>query len=240
MIKNVVLYVFVLLSFTSCLDQEKSNYNLKYESYKIDGVYIKDCAGEPIAGATLRLYTPEERDLSLKILAQTTTDSEGLFSLSYLLETTTYRYRYSDLLIYSYNEITKEERLISNRLPWQQDLFVDLIQNIEDTTYFYTTGLNQLTTNDTLFIKGREFTGFQYSKYFVGPFPDGRLLDSIRQPFTNYNTTYYDWSISDTCKYSRSSSNQLRCNFGNYGLIDEVVPYCERLNIKIDLSNALN
>jgi len=240
MSKSFVLYVFVLLSFTSCLDQEKSNYNLNYESYKVEGVFIKDCAGEPLSGVTLRLYTPIKTDLSLKILAQTTTDSEGLFSLNYLLETTTYRYNYSELLIYIYDEFTQVERMVSNRLPWQQDLFVELIQNINDTTYFYTSGLNQLTTNDTLFIKGREFTGNEYSKYFVGPFPDGRLLDSIRQPFTNYKTSYYDWSISDTCKYSRSSSNQLRCNVGNYGFLEEVGPYCERLNIKIDLSNAVN
>jgi hypothetical protein len=238
--KRNVLYVFIFLLLTSCLDQEESNYNLIYESYKVEGVYIKDCEGEPVSGSTLRLYAFTNDGPSKLILAQTSTDSDGFFSTSYSLETTTFRKNYSDLLIYSYDESTQIEQLVSNRLPWQKDIFVDLIQNIEDSIYFYTEGLNQLSNSDTLFIKEQSTSNNRFSKYFIGPFPDGRLLDSIQQPFTNYNSINFKWYISDTCKYNANTPLQLKCNAGNYGEIENVVPYCERLNVSINLSNAVN
>lgn len=236
MAPKIILYLSVLLLITSCLDQEETKYQFNYENFIVNGIYLENCDGTPMSNSILRLYSVSGVENNNLLLAQTTTNFKGEFFAKYILETTSFKFNSNELRLYSYDESSGKETLISNRLPWQNELHVELIKQLKDTIAIYAKGVNQLTSTDTLFIREVSNSNSNYSKKYVGPFPNGQSLDIIVRDFQSFYPFELEWYIADSCFYGKRSVN---CHSGNFGSISEVTPYCSRLNLPIDLSNTL-
>lgn len=235
MIRRNINFLVLALILSSCLDREETKYQLNFEEYTLSGVYLKNCQGTPMNDVAIRLYAVSAFHDN-KLLAQTSTNLNGEFFTKYILETTSFKFNSNDLRLYSYDESSGKETLISNRLPWQNELHVELIKQLKDTISIFTTGVNQLTRSDTLFIKEVSYSNSNYSKEFVGPFTDGQSLDIIVRDFQSFYPFEIEWYIADSCFYGKRNVN---CHPGNFGFISEVIPYCNRLNVFIDLNRSL-
>tara|TARA_R110002049_G_scaffold26035_1_gene91107 strand:+ start:1730 stop:2395 length:666 start_codon:yes stop_codon:yes gene_type:complete len=219
---------------SSCFDTEAS-YPLDNKTYTIQGEFLKNCEGEPVSSASLSLVAIRRSLQSDNdVISTTTTDLNGNFTFSYKDER-----RYSDLPA-GYLVIRQE--LSDGRLetrsvylsPYKNSK-VNLIEEFKGTVYLVAKGLNNLTHTDTLFITARISGQIFNNLYYVGPFNDGAVLDSLFFRNQQGIGSYY-WAIGDTNR--RAGRPDVR-HVGNYGGATMNVLYCGMSTINIDLSNTL-
>ncbi len=188
--KNIVKIIFIV--FVVLIGCKKDNTTTTATNYTISGTIYLDC-NAPLANASLEFDQGSSLLGHAGTIGTTKTDAHGNFSFTYKFNDNT-----SPIIIMTNVGGISPISILEN-IPVDYNITnIKCYYRASSTLIIKITTTNPLTINDTLFL-------FDLTNYYIGPFLNGAILDSIsckRQYSKDYNDLKspfvlekYPWAI---------------------------------------------